>query len=116
MKIKLSNINLDVNGEYNLEAINLEMPQITFSIKHILSFTMSRVKDFTVKQIVDYNLSPKIMRDMIKRLLSVINEATTDGRRNIIITIGADAGKLELIGKRKEMNIIANLFNKQLKR
>ena len=114
MKIELFNINSSVDGKYNLESINLEMPRVTFSIKHILSFTMCRVKDINIKQIVDYKLSPKIMIDFIKRFLSVLDKETTDGRRNIRITIDADMGSLAMIGKRKEMNIIANLFNEKL--
>jgi hypothetical protein len=116
MKIKLSKMNSNVDGKYNLESIDLEMPQVTFSIKHILCFTMSRIKNVNIKQVVTYRFSPKIMRMALKRFISVLDEATEDGRRNIMMTITADEGNLELIGKRKEMNMIAKLFNEKLNR
>jgi len=56
------------------------------------------------------------MRMALKRFISVLDEATEDGRRNIMMTITADEGNLELIGKRKEMNMIAKLFNEKLNR
>ena len=116
MKVELSDMNRSVDGKYNLESIDIEMPQVTFSIKHCLSFTMKRVNNFTIKQIVTYNVKPKILIDILKHFLSTLDEETKDRRRNIAITIESDMGTLALIGKRKEMDIIENLFNEKLNR
>ncbi len=116
MKIKLTNIRPDVDGRYDLESIVLDMPQVTFSVEHCLSFTLRKVNNFTIKQVIDYKLAPNILKKLLKRFLVVLDEATKDRRRNISMSISSDGGTLELIGKRNEMDIIANLFNEKLNR
>jgi hypothetical protein len=116
MKAKLSNMNPDADGEYNLASIDLQMPRVTFSIKHVLSFILRRTMDINMTQVVNYNLTPEEMRNALKRFVSILGKATQDGRRNIIITIDSDKGRLELIGKRKEMDTIGKLFSEKLNR